>query len=119
MRGRPIWGDRTAVALALAASAVAGVSLVLSLAGDEGAAAPDLVFAALTALAGAACLVAWRTGDRADSRRRPLRALGAMLLAVTAFTLARVAGDAPWRELLQGGGVLIIAALVMTLRRAR
>jgi hypothetical protein len=42
-----------------------------------------------------------------------------MLLAVTAFTLARVAGDAPWRELFECGGVLIIAALIVTLRRAR
>jgi peptidoglycan/LPS O-acetylase OafA/YrhL len=119
MRGRLARGDRLALALALAASAVAGASLVLSLAGDEGAAAPDFVFAVLAALGGAACLAAWRAGDRADRRRRPLRALGAMMLAVTAFTLARVAGDPPWRELLQGGGVLIIAALVVTLRRAR
>jgi peptidoglycan/LPS O-acetylase OafA/YrhL len=119
MRGRAARRDRVALALVLMAAAVAGVSLALSLAGDEGAGAPDVVFAALAALAGAACLAAWRTGNRTDGRRRPLRSLGATLLAVAAFTLARVVGDTPWRELLEGVGVLIIAALLVTARRAR
>ena len=119
MRGGAARGDRVALALVLIATAVAGASLALSLAGDEDDAAPDLVFAVLAALAGTACLAAWRSGDRTDGRRRPLRSLGATLLAVAAFTLARVAGEVVWRALLDGGGVLIVVALLVTLRRAR
>ena len=114
---RLVPGERVALALALAASALAAALLALSLTGAAPAGLLDVVFAAVAAVAGAGCLGAWRSGDSADRGRRPLRALGAMLLAVAAFTLAPVVGDAPWRELLEVVGVLIVAALVATLRR--
>jgi peptidoglycan/LPS O-acetylase OafA/YrhL len=115
MRFGPSARERLALALALAAGALAAGSLTAALAGG-GRAPLQGTFAVVAAVAGAACLAAWRGGDRADRRRGALRSLGALLLAVGALAFAQVVGGEPWRTLLEGAGVAILLALVATAR---
>ena len=110
--------ERLAVALAIAAGALAAGSLAISLAGG-GRAPFEGAFAVLAAGAGAACLAAWRSGDRADRGHRALRSLGVMMLAVATLALARAVGSEPWQTILDGVAVAMLAALVATARALR